>query len=481
MTKQNPTPAGGAQLLDAGFVHRREWMLYKISDDHYPLNINLNFELDRFDRPLFQKVMDKLVERHQILRTTLRVADGRLKQVIHAPSDFRVDFAYFDLREESPGEQERFIGSRKLIQMFRPFNFEFGPLFRVLVFAKSNNRYEVEAVFHHAIFDQYSVHVFIKDAVAIWQAVYEGTVENLVLGEGQYQSYARYENELLETAAGDPYRQYWQEQLTGDVPRLQIIAQDKWDAYYESHRQKVEEVRKRLAELPFYDRRFLGSVVRRFRPGKAGMLDYQYGQETQQNIVDFKRHTNSSTHAFFIASFLAALHQLSGQEVFAFDFPGSRRTDGDFKNTIGWLAGGGICFFRANQQSAAELIAHVDRQLFLLARYCAYPFEAAAPEAEVPIGSAVPVFITLTETDAEAGSAPATPKGMITGIKQHGGAAHQDLALFINLHPRTCTVKIIYNSFLFSPELVEKIARAQEASLNNLSEAVLAASTTIIL
>src|SRR6187399_1646991 len=149
-----------SRIFDAGFVQVREWMLYKIREDHYPLNVVLSFESDRFDKDIFQSVIDQLIYRHEILRTTLQVIDGCLKQVIHHYGDYPVKAESFDVTGMGTAEKQRFLEDRKLLLACMPFNFEFGPLFRVSVFKLGDNRWEICWAFHHVIFDSYSASVF---------------------------------------------------------------------------------------------------------------------------------------------------------------------------------------------------------------------------------------------------------------------------------------------------------------------------------
>src|ERR1043165_7841620 len=86
-------------VFDAGYVQRREWMLYKIRPDHYPFNVPYNLTVASFDRELVQKGLDRIVERHEILRTTLKAVDGRLKQVVHSPESYPVHLSFFDIKD----------------------------------------------------------------------------------------------------------------------------------------------------------------------------------------------------------------------------------------------------------------------------------------------------------------------------------------------------------------------------------------------
>nr|WP_295874824.1 condensation domain-containing protein [uncultured Chitinophaga sp.] len=460
------------QIVNPGFVQVREWMLYKIREDHYPMNLTLVFYLDMFDVGLFRKAIDLIVKRHEIFRTTLRVTAGGLKQVIVDPEDFRPNFEYMDFSGVPSRESTLLIANKKLLLSNTPFNFEYGPLFRVAVFKKEAGCFEVSWVFHHVIIDSYSAGVFEAEIVRIWDALVQGN-EHLVPDDIiKYQQYTAIEEDLLNTQAGDPYRAYWKSQLSQGLPRLQIIDQQAWNAYNRQHEEKVKEVKRRVAGLPFSDDRFIASVVRRYTYNQAGLVEFAYAADTFRQIQDFTGHYSSSLYTLFIAGFLMAMHKLSGQSLFAFDIPVTRRTDGICKKMIGWLASGGICYFdMAVSRKAESFLEYIDVQLFQLAKHCVYPFETVDCEAEIPIGSTVPVFLTLTKNDYD-------KEGDLSssGILKHystGAACCQDMDIYLTTYGDVCHLKLVYNNSLLTPTTVEKLITEQERCLNSLLEELL--------
>lgn len=459
--------ASKPQVYEAGFVQRREWMLYKIRDDHYPLNLSHSFVFTEFDPLCFQQLIDLLISRHEILRTTLQVIDGSLKQVVHHPDNFRVKFTLFDLRQRSCVDQDQFVLTKKAAMSNVPFNFEFGPFFRILVFATAENRFEITMVFHHVIFDQYSTEIFKRDALNIWKAIIAGNTATLPLSPAQYRFHTAFENELLETESGAAHRLYWQASLTHYEPHLGIIDENRWKNHHQALLEKVAEVKRKIASLPYYDERLLGSVVRRYQFNYGGSLLYQYSDETFQNLIQFRSRSNSSLHALFIAGLVVALHRLCGQQVYGFDIPAARKTDGDYKHLIGWLAAGGVCFFdvRKNVDTGAFL-EYIDQQLYELAQHCVYPFEAVAYQSDIPAGGSVPLLFCLTDSNAVCQSY--VPGGGVISHEYEGKTTYQDIDMFLTAYRNTCCATVGYNSLLIPPTVIEQVMAEQEKSMNAL-------------
>lgn len=461
-----------AQFYEAGFVQRREWMLYKIREDHYPMNIQLAFDLNTFDHDSFQKVIDLLVEKHEVLRTTLKVIDGSLNQVVHDSEHFRVKYAFFNVIERDEAGKKTILKEKMYIQYHLPFNIEYGPLFRITVFSLSETNYKVSLVFHHVIFDQYSIEIFRNEAAQFFRVLNGEDMLRTRMERVQYRTYSAFENELLDTELGDAHRAYWRAQLSRFEPGLAIIEKTRWSTYYDKLGKKVQAVRKKVFSLSSFDHRFIASVVRRYESSHAGMLQYQYTADTFQNILEFRRKCNSSLHAVFVAGFLIGLQKLSGQKLFVIDIPASRRVDGKYKHIIGWLAAGGICIFDMNENlSTSYFLDYIDRQLYLLAQHCIYPFETLSYESEIPAGSTVPIFFNLTE--ASSNESNNTAKEGILMHSYEGDYAYQNLDIWINVYTNSCNAMLKYNNFLISPRIIEQLIATQEVSMNRLIQDVL--------
>lgn len=460
------------KIYEAGFVQRREWMLYKIRGDHYPFNIHISFELDTFDPYLFQKVIDLIVEKHEILRTTLKVSDGGLKQIVHSSENFKIQYNFFDLTQKNEKEKLLFINDKKKVQFKLPFNFEFGPLFRVMIFAKNEKSFEVISVFHHVIFDNHSAKIFKKDAFHIWSLLNEDKSRHLYEENFQYRNYSSFENQLLATNLGDDYRKYWRNQLESPVYRLLIIDADKWDSYLKIHKGKISDVRRKVKQLPYHDERVIASVIRRYRAENAGTLKYIFKKATFVSICQVKNNINNNLLSLFIASLLKALQKLSGQEKFVFELPASRKMIGHFKNTIGWLVAGGICYFDLNGRDYIEdLLNYIDKQLYYLSRNCIYPVESIGYKQDIPIGSMIPVFLTLVELKDKQ-KKNENDEGIVSHIFEDSHC-YQDLTIFIYLFGDSCNMEIVYNNFLISPNTAEVLSLEIEVILINILDQIL--------
>jgi len=451
-------------VFDAGYVQRREWMLYKIRPDHYPFNVPYNLTVASFDRELVQKVLDRIVERHEILRTTLKAVDGRLKQVVHSPESYPVHLSFFDIKDRPAKDKAEYVRGKITLLSHTPFNFEFGPLFRVAVFGLSPSEYLVHFVFHHLISDAQSINIFRNELGEIFRIISRNAA-NALPGITQYREQTCFENQLLDSSQGDPYRKYWSEVLSHGSPPLLLIHKDKREEYNMYFQLKCREVMEKISQLDAYDKRCIPSVIRRYRVEEAGQLRFIYTGDVFEKISRYRERGRNSLLSIFIAAILLAFYRSSGQTAFVFEVPASGRANKDFRQTMGWLTTGGPCYFDiSGERSALSLLDYIDHQLYQLSKYCVYPPDAVGYNMDPPQGSRMPVFLTLTHTEDD-------PLPQKTGIVSHqteDAGTYQDIAFFFVAGSRSIELSVIYNNMLFAPTQVEALVTEQLISMEEL-------------
>lgn len=462
-----PPALNDCEILDAGYVQRREWTAYKIREDHYPFSTSIHFLVDSFDPILFQKTINAIVERHEILRTTLRVIDGSLKQVIHPPKNFIVRFAYHDISQQDKTDDAKngFIDSKVEAAIQMPFNFELGPLFRAIVFKKDKNKHAIYFVLHHVVFDLHSFDIFKEDITRIWKMQCNQFFQPLSKDPVQYKEMASYENDLLNSQKGEAHERFWKSRLSEGIPRLQIIDEDRWAEHERRYALIVDEVRSRMKQLDFCDESTISGVLRKYRAVEGGYMIYRYDENVFQGIKQYTASGKNGLLTLLFASLALTFHELSGQRRFAFDTPGSSRSNTKFKNTIGWLTTGGPCFVSIPENGGAQSFMDlIDKELYLLSKHCIYPFETIGSKYPIPLGGSMPVFFTLINKNE---NIPVDKFGILQGTAQ-GSVAYQDIAFFFYMFNDAISVSVGYDNLIFDWATVENFMKVHERMLGNI-------------
>ncbi len=178
------------------------------------------------DIPILQNAFQSLVNRHPTLRTTFATVSGEPVQQIQEYVE--ICFQHEDVSTWS----EAFLNDRLVEEAHRPFNLERSPLLRVSLFTRysqENPSYErspqehtLLLVMHHIIADFWSGAVLMHELGILYQAHKAGTTATLSETALQYTEYVCWQKAMVESPEGERLRTYWQNQLAGELPVLNL-------------------------------------------------------------------------------------------------------------------------------------------------------------------------------------------------------------------------------------------------------------------
>ncbi|PPU79199.1 hypothetical protein XsacCFBP4641_20775, partial [Xanthomonas sacchari] len=119
----------GEGTLPLSWAQQRLWFLDQLDHAagaayHIPAALRLSGMLDR---TALQCSLDRVVARHESLRTTFASVEGEPRQVI-APADSGFQLIEHDLRHLQGAEQEAAVAELRLAEAGAPFDLAQGPL-----------------------------------------------------------------------------------------------------------------------------------------------------------------------------------------------------------------------------------------------------------------------------------------------------------------------------------------------------------------
>jgi len=176
-----------------------------------------------FDPDRFERVLLRLLERHETLRSSVGEHEGRPVQVIHPPTaEVPVD----DLVSLSPAEREARIGFIENEIATQPFDLARGPLLRARILRLEPSRHRILFVIHHIVCDAASIVRIASELSVLYDADAAGIEADLPALPIQYADYVTWQlglqlPSLLETQVG-----YWQEKLK-DFPTFLALPTDR--------------------------------------------------------------------------------------------------------------------------------------------------------------------------------------------------------------------------------------------------------------
>jgi amino acid adenylation domain-containing protein len=197
------------------------WLLSQVFDDGIAYNAPGAFQLEGpLDLDVLARAFEALTERHDILRTTYKVIDGRPAQVVGPVQP--VELNVVDLRERSADERE--ARAQQVLKEESRFRFDLvdGPVMRVTVIKLTHNEHILMVNMHHVATDGYSRTAIYRDLTALYESIAAGRPSPLDALPIQYADFAVWQRNWLDGTAASGQVEYWKRNLAGAPSRLDL-------------------------------------------------------------------------------------------------------------------------------------------------------------------------------------------------------------------------------------------------------------------
>ncbi len=193
------------------------WFLYQLAPESTAYNIVSAVRIPgELDVAALRRAFQALVDRHPTLRTTFTSGDAGPVQHIH-------EYVEVHFREaDATAWSETALGEVLIDEAHAPFNLEEGPLLRLSLFARSAREHVLLLAVHHIVVDFWSLAVLMHELEILYQAEKTGTQATLAPLPLQYTDYVRWQEEMLSGPEGERLWTYWQQQLGGELPLLNL-------------------------------------------------------------------------------------------------------------------------------------------------------------------------------------------------------------------------------------------------------------------
>jgi tyrocidine synthetase-3 len=199
----------------------------------YNLTFTVLLEGD-IDREKFDQTFGKLINRHEILRTSFEMAVEKPVQRIH--DEVNVEIEYFDFKidqvEVKVEEEEGTRGlaplsidlatrssqpAAVLISSFiRPFDLGQSTLMRIGLMKTTSTRHIFMLDIHHIIFDGTSINILFKELMDLYRG------KELPALQIQYKDYWEWQNRREDKGIRKRQEDYWMNVFTGELPVINL-------------------------------------------------------------------------------------------------------------------------------------------------------------------------------------------------------------------------------------------------------------------
>jgi amino acid adenylation domain-containing protein len=207
--------------LATSLAQQRLWFLHQLDPAaslayHMPAAYRLRGPLDR---DALRAALDRLLARHEALRTTFAVDGGVPHQVVSA---MRCALLEHDLS----GQPEAALADLCASEIARPFDLGAGPLLRAILVRLGPDIHQLLILQHHIVSDGWSLGVMLAELAALYDAFSRGEPDPLPPLALQYADYAAWQRAPAQQLARAQQTAYWREHLAG-APALLALPTDR--------------------------------------------------------------------------------------------------------------------------------------------------------------------------------------------------------------------------------------------------------------
>jgi len=216
-----PVPRDGE--LPLSFAQQRLWFIDQLEPGgsvyNFPAAVRLKGPLNV---AALKQSLDEIVKRHEVLRTTFAIVDGRPVQVV-APF-LTLALPIVDLRELPETEREAEVQRLATNEAQRHFDLAEGPLVRATVLRLGEDEHVGLLTMHHIVSDGWSTGILIREMAVLYDAFCSERPASLPELPIQYADFAHWQRHWLEGEVLETQLTYWKQQLLGAPPLLELPA-----------------------------------------------------------------------------------------------------------------------------------------------------------------------------------------------------------------------------------------------------------------
>jgi amino acid adenylation domain-containing protein len=295
--------------LALSFAQQRLWFLAQMEGVSAAYHIPGGFILQgELNQAALAAALDRIVARHEALRTTFSQRDGHAVQVIGA-ADCGLALQRRDLSGiAEAGDRQRELERILQEEATTRFDLERGPLIRASLLRMTPFEHVLFFTIHHIVFDGWSMAVLMNEITALYRAYQQPDSDRssdpLPPLPIQYPDYAHWQRRWLEGERQKQQADYWQQALAG-IPALLELPTDRPRPAQQSHVGAYHEV--------------------------------ELGAELTGKLKAFSQRHGVTLYMTLVASWACLLARLSGQEDIVIGSPTAGRNRSEIENLIGFF------------------------------------------------------------------------------------------------------------------------------------------------
>jgi amino acid adenylation domain-containing protein len=334
-------PAVRGETAPLSFAQQRLWFLAQMDGASEAYHVVQGLRLHGpLQRDALVAALNRIVWRHEVLRTTFASYEGEATQQITPADESR-----FELVEDAWPEDADQAALERLVaeESSAPFDLVRGPLIRGRLIRQAADRHVLLIAMHHIVSDGWSTSIFLSELSTLYGAFVRGESDPLPALALQYADYAIWQRQSLDGEVLQRQAAYWQTTLR-DAPAL--------------------------LELPTDRAR---SAVQDFAGDRVGLV---LAPELTAGLKALSQQHGCTLYMTLLAAWAAVLGRLASQTDVVIGTPAANRHRAEIEGLIGFFINTlALRIDLAGTLTVGELLARVKQQAVGAQQHQDLPFE----------------------------------------------------------------------------------------------------------
>lgn len=408
--------AGHKERIPLSFAQQRLWFIDQLQGSlHYHMYWIFRAE-GELDTALLERSFREIVNRHEVLRTVIRLDNGHPYQYVLPAGNWKLEYA-------SSGKNGHF-DSREFVRT--PFDLSKDHMLKVAVVRSAPGKHLLTILLHHIAFDNWSVNIMWEELVALYNGNTKGGSADLKALPVQYGDFAIWQHQHLQPDVLEPQLSYWKEQLR-EVTSLRIAAD-----------------RKRVRTTSF----------------NGGVASRMMGPEMHERLLILARREEVTLFMLLMAVYKVLLFRYTGQEDICIGSSITGRRQQELEKLIGFFIN--TLPFRTKVEedvTFATLLQTVKRVVLEAFRHQDVPFEKIVESLNVPRDlDRNPVFQVLFTLQNEQERGAQYLEGIqLTEEMTAQVTAQFELSMNVAASDSGMQIRLIYDTDLYSMDTAEQM------------------------
>ncbi len=410
------------QPLELSYAQQRLWFLAQMEGVSQAYHIGMGWRLSgALDRAALQRSLERIVQRHEALRTTFKAVQGEPTQHI-APAHIGFELQHHDLRAHAAAPELQRLSEQ---EASAAFDLQSGPLIRGRLIQLGEAEHVLLLTLHHIVSDGWSRGVLSSELSALYSAFSQGQSDPLPALPIQYADFAAWQRRWLSGAVLQRQSAYWQRTLAG-APELIELPTDRPRPQRQDH--------------------------------VGGAIEFEFDESLSAGLKAMGQRHGLTLFMTLLAAWGAVLVRLSGQDEVMIGAPVANRRRSELEPMIGFFVNTlALRLDSSGSPSVAQWLERVRAQALGAQQHQDLPFEQVV-ELMRPVRSLAhsPLFQVMLAWEGQQAPAPELAGLQLEPVPLVQNVAKFDLTLTLREQGGRISGELGYASALFDKATIER-------------------------